>query len=124
MNHASHHTKKIISAAAVCALGLVAGVTIATPRAPLAPEPDPDPAWAAVRVPSAELPREELIVSQPIYIVVDRKAGAPMATGELPVEVIRFAQPTRVQVYRTPQDAVASAEPHRPHDDAQDDPQD
>ncbi len=121
MNHTSNRTKKMISAACAGAFGLAVGAAIAAPRAALAPEPDPDPAVVLAPASVAVPPTDELIVSEPIYIVVDQRPGAAMATGDLPVEAITFTQPTRIQVYRTPQRAVASAEPHAQNDEAQQD---
>jgi hypothetical protein len=119
MNQLNNRTKNTIRAACAYAFGLAMGAAIAAPRAASAPEPDGDPAMAAVHARAPVVHRDEVIVTEPVYIVVDRQPGAPMATGDLSVQSITFSEPTRIQVYRTPQDAFASAEPHGLQDDRQ-----
>lgn len=51
---------------------------------------------------------EELVITDPVYVVVDRAPGAPMATGDLPVQVIVVDEPLAVRVGPRPTVARAS----------------
>jgi len=108
MNNISPRTKSLFTAAA-CALGLAVGAASARPQAALQAEPE---SMQAELTDSVELPQEHVIVTEPVYVIVAKKPGAPMATGDLPVQVVNFSEPTRVQVYRTPNQAVARISPY------------
>jgi len=104
---------RIISAAGITALGLAVGAALLAPMAEAVPEPQPEPALldvAEVAAPDHEV--EHVVVTEPVFVIVARKPGAPMATGDLAVEAVEFDAPTRIRVYRTPAEAMATAEPH------------
>jgi len=106
MNNISPRTKSLFTAAA-CALGLAVGAASARPQAALQAEPE---SMQAELTAATDLPEEHVVVTEPMYVIVAKKPGAPMATGDLAVQSVTFTEPTRVQVYRTPQGAVANAE--------------
>lgn len=54
----------------------------------------------------------DLVVTEPVYVVVDRPAGAARASAGLPVQEVVLDSPQKIRVYRTPAAAVAKAEPH------------
>lgn len=109
MNNVSTRTKSLFTAAA-CTVGLALGVASATPQ-PALPA-DPEPAQSEVTATTAELPEEHVFVTEPLYVIVAKKPGAPMATGGLAVQTVTFTEPTHVHVYRTPEQAVAIADPY------------
>ncbi len=57
---------------------------------------------AQSQAPKTSLPTnpaaEELVITEPAYVIVDRAPGAPMATGELPVQVVVIDEPLAVHV--------------------------
>ncbi len=106
MNRISTRTKNLLSAAA-CTVALAAGAAVASPQPDL---PNSDQAATAEAASAVEQAEEHVVVTEPLYVIVAQKPGAPMATGDLPVETITFDAPTRVQVYRSPAGAIARAQ--------------
>ncbi len=71
---------------------------------------------AQSQAPQTHLPThpaaEELVITEPAYVIVDRAPGAPMATGDLPVHVVVIDEPLAVNV--GPRPVVAQASLRRP----------
>jgi hypothetical protein len=68
----------------------------------------PTPEAVVVNTPMVE----EMVISEPIYIIVDRVPGASMATADLPVEVIVVDEPLAVTV--GPRPTMAQADLPKP----------
>lgn len=115
MNDKNRTKTTILSGAS--ALGLAICVALVG-RVSSVPEPQPEPAGAPEAAAYIELdpglPMETIAVTEPVYVIVGQADGAPMATAGLPVEEVVFEDALQIRVFRTPEGAVAIAEPHAP----------